>query len=115
MPAVIRRSRPGFSLVELLVVVGIIGLLLALLMPTISRARQQSLFVKCASNLRQIGLMLETYCQDHQRLPGQGASLSVALADPTRTSEAFTCPASDAESADDYELNPSFAGLPKSA
>ena len=53
-----RSRRPGFSLIELLVLTGLCGLLLGLLLPAIQRVRESAARAGCRSNLRQIGIAL---------------------------------------------------------
>jgi prepilin-type N-terminal cleavage/methylation domain-containing protein/prepilin-type processing-associated H-X9-DG protein len=62
------RARRAFSLIELLVVIGIIGLLLGLLLPAMARAREQAKTLVCLSNLRQIGQAIYSYASDNRGL-----------------------------------------------
>ena len=57
--------RNGFTLIEILMAIGIIGVLLGMLLPAIERVRHQAYIDKCASNLRQIGVAIAIYEQDN--------------------------------------------------
>lgn len=57
--------REGFTLVELLTVIGIIAVLAAILFPVFSSARAKARQATCLSNLQQIGVAIESYVQDH--------------------------------------------------
>jgi len=74
-------SRYGFTLVELLVVIAVLALLAGILLPVLARVRESARKTSCASNLRQIGVGLQLYVDDHD------SSYPVPLLEPPPESE----------------------------
>ena len=71
MRTYIRYNRGAFTLIELLVVVAIISMLIAMLLPSLSRARRQAKSVICQSNLRTLGQGITSFAAgNNDRLPG---------------------------------------------
>jgi len=60
------RGRNGFTLIELLVVVAFIAVLISLLLPALSQARDKAKGVSCMSNLRQVGFCIQRYLDDYR-------------------------------------------------
>jgi prepilin-type N-terminal cleavage/methylation domain-containing protein/prepilin-type processing-associated H-X9-DG protein len=97
-------GKDGFTLVELLVVIAVIGILAALLLPAVSRASGKARRTTCLSNLKQINLGLRMYAdENHDILPNTNAVMSaykelvktyVGLEAPSSPNDRlFTCPA----------------------
>ena len=61
----IMRRYNGFTLIELLVVISIIAILMAVMMPALQKVKQQAQEMRCQSNLRNYGLAMAMYHEDH--------------------------------------------------
>lgn len=113
-----KQSRKAFTLVELLVVIGIITVLISMLLPVLRKVREQTVKVQCSSNLKQLALMFSIYAAENKgRFPLNdannswelGQSFVIPLIGPNiqkptylKSPKAFFCPGFDQDTFPSY-------------
>ena len=110
-----RRARLAFTLIELLVVIAIIAILASLLLPALARAKESAKRIQCTSGIRQLGLAVAMFADEHDGLypqrQGGGSNMWPLLLQPYYIeTKILYCP-SDVVNPDNFGAASTFAAL----
>jgi prepilin-type N-terminal cleavage/methylation domain-containing protein len=96
----------GFTLVEMLVVIAVVGVLIGLLIPVLATARKNAAKSRCANNLEQMKRFLDTYIAEYDAtMPETGGWMNRINPETGSGSEVFRCPSEDPNVAVTYSAN----------
>jgi prepilin-type N-terminal cleavage/methylation domain-containing protein/prepilin-type processing-associated H-X9-DG protein len=108
--------RRGFTLIELLVVIAIIAILAAILFPVFARAREKARQASCQSNLKQLALSWQMYCQDYDERapryyqgPSGSTNIMTRLMPYAKNQQIWVCPSGTGTSCTSTSHNPETA------
>ena len=108
LTALKNRKRSGFTLIEIMIVVLIIGILLAIAVPNFVRARESSRAKACVANLKQIDSAKEQYAMDNKLAAGAGAPAMTSLVGSANYIKSTpACPSSGTYTVDVIGTSPS--------
>ncbi|QQE13972.1 prepilin-type N-terminal cleavage/methylation domain-containing protein [Planctomycetota bacterium] len=88
-------NRKAFTLIELLVVISIIALLIGILLPALSAARDTAMGIKCMSNVRQLGIGNGIYTHENNQFLPIVNDVRAKLTELVKNPDAFSCPGDD--------------------
>jgi prepilin-type N-terminal cleavage/methylation domain-containing protein len=83
MTGLIKKAKHGFTLVEIMIVVLIIGILLAIAVPNFIKARESSRAKSCIANLKQLDSAAEQYAMDNKKTNGDTVTIAILAAGGT--------------------------------
>lgn len=104
------KSKQGFTLIELMVVMVIIAILVAILLPVFASARGKARQTVCLSNMRQIAVAMVLFASEHnEKLPDAG-SWTEDIQPYLKSHEVLRCPCDSSDTETSYAMNPALSG-----
>jgi len=104
------KSKQGFTLIELMVVIVIIAILVAILLPVFASARGKARQTVCLSNMRQIAVAMLLFADEHNEKLPNADSWAEAIQPYLKSHEVLRCPSDSSDAETSYAMNPALSG-----